>query len=65
MWQELEGEYEGSVPEGKFFSAANHVRAYIKGFADKQRTIMERSHGSRASTLHSKESTNDLSLASK
>ena len=30
--QELEGEYQGSIPEGKFISAANHVRAHVKGF---------------------------------
>ena len=33
--QELEGEYEGYIPEGKFISAANHVRSYVRGFAER------------------------------
>ena len=37
--QELEGEYEGSIPERSFISIANHVRAHVKGFAERLRAL--------------------------
>ena len=37
--QELEGEYEGSIPERSFISTANHVRAHVKGFAERLRAL--------------------------
>ena len=62
--QELEGEYEGSIPEGKFISAANHVRAYVKGVADKLRTLWK-GVTDRQNQPFIPRSTDDLSLASK
>ena len=46
--QEMEGEYEGFVPEGKFISAANLVRAHVRGFAERLhalwRGVTDREH---------------------
>ena len=54
-----------SIKQGKFISAANHVRAHVKGFADKLRNLWRGVTDRERQTLHSKESTNDLSLAFK
>ena len=35
LGEELEGQYQGFVPEGKFISACNHVRSHVKGFAER------------------------------
>ena len=41
--EELEAEFEGYVPEGKFISACNHVRSHVKGFAERLNNLWKNS----------------------
>ena len=41
--EELEGEFEGFIPEGKFISAYNHVRSHVRGFAERLNNLWKNS----------------------
>ena len=37
--REFEGNFEGFIPEGKFMSAYNHVRAWVQGFGERLKSL--------------------------